>query len=188
MYIMTNSVKGKSGKSYEVFCARDTKTFNGLFSIIVRDEKGTVIETESFRDIKIRTGTRNGWQKAKDWQRGVGGIPEGAYFIWVNPKFIQQKGQFNPKGREIGQAYHVSSNKRDNLTITEDGGTTRIAIMIHPDNDVEGSGGVAGSIGCIVTPANKQGRIDFKKIADKLQAIFNDGVEHLPLTVFRKDI
>lgn len=185
---MTNIAKGKSGKSYEVFCARDTKSFNGLFSIIVRDEKGKVIEAESFRDIKIRTGTRNGWQKAKDWQRGVGGVPEGSYFIWVNPKFIRQKGQLDPGGKEIGQAYHISSNKLDMLTITEGGGIIRVAIMLHPDNDKEGSGGVPGSIGCVVTPANKQGRIDFKRIVTKLEEIFKDGVEHLPLTVFRKDI
>lgn len=186
--MIENIVKGKSGKSYQVFCARDTKSFNGLFSVIVRDSSGKVIEEESVRDVKIRTGTRLDFQKSKDWIRGRGGIPEGSYFIWVNPKFIQQKGQLDPKGREIGQAYHISSNKVSMLIITEDGGITRIAIMFHPDNDKEGSGGVPGSIGCIVTPANKQGRLDFKKIAAKFEEIFKDGVEHLPLTVFRKDI
>lgn len=186
--MIQGAVKGKSGKSYEVFCARDNKSFNGLFSIIVRDQKGAVIEAESIRNIKIRTGTRLNFQKTKDWVRGVGGIPEGSYFIWVNPKFIEQKGQLDPDGKEIGQAYHVSSNKSDILTITEGGGIIRIAIMIHPDNDKEGTKGVPGSIGCIVTPANKQGRIDFKKMVDKFQQIFADGVEHLPLTVFRKDI
>jgi hypothetical protein len=181
-------VKGRSGKSYQVFCARDTKSFNGLFSIITRDSSGKVIEEESLRDAKIRTGTRLDFQKSKDWIRGRGGIPEGSYFIWINPKFIQQKGQLDPKGKEIGQAYHVSSSKRDMLTITEGGGIVRSAIMVHPDNDKEGSGGVPGSIGCIVAPANKQGRLDFRNIAAKFEEIFNDGVEHLPLTVFRKDI
>jgi hypothetical protein len=172
--------------SVEVFLKRDKISFSGKLSLIKRNEDGSVNEKKSVRDLNVRTGTARNWAKDYDWVTAKGGIPEGNFFIHVNPKLIKQRGQFRPKGREIGHAYHVSSTI-SNFEIIRNPktGKSRSVIMIHPDNDVPGSGGVAGSIGCIVFPATPQGWADFQKLVTFFDEAFKNGIEHIPLTVFR---
>lgn len=140
----------------------------GSLSIIVREDNGAVNEFLSIRDIRTRTGRPNrGNTKGIS---AVSPIPDGKFLIWNFKKFIQQLGQFNPKGGEIGHFYYISDTKTNHLNI-KDGKTIRVAIGLHPENDFE------GSAGCIVVVSHAQ----FKKIVD----LFNRFPEcHIPLTVW----
>lgn len=163
---------------FQIYCKRDSKSFAGLLSLIKRNEDGSVDESRSYRDIPILTGVRGKFEKSFDWVRSTGGIPEGDFLVWTTN--IKQVGQLNPKLREIGEAYHVSSTDSDMLTVTnKKTGATRSAIMIHPDNDYP------GSIGCIVFPNNKKGRLDFINFRNFVKDAISLGIKHIPLKVWR---
>ena len=77
------------------------------------------------------------------WHRGKSPVPyTNDAYIWCNR--VLQEGQHDPKGAEIGEAWHISNHPHDHVRFSGPSGKYRTYIMIHPENDYK------GSAGCIV--------------------------------------
>lgn len=117
---------------------------------LLRERKGG-IATKSYvhngvviGNIRVLTGTRN-QPDSSEWERKVSGIPIGDHWLWNFKKYIKQYNELDPKGREIGRFYPISSSKTNERLIEGINGKQRWDIGQHCDNDFP------FSLGCPVT-------------------------------------
>lgn len=155
----------------EIYVKRYTTSIDGDLSYIESDSSGAVIESESIRNISIRTGIR---LTPDDWQRGISGCPVGEHLLWVGRKHIKQYSDLDATGNEIGRFYPISSSSA-NVNILRGEGKHRTHIGLHDENDNP------GSAGCIVVVCNKE----WRNLCQKLDQLTKAGIQYVKIIVFK---
>jgi len=141
---------------------------------VIRETAGcegllTAVHDGKEYNFNIRTGSPS--QKPKsEWTTGESGIPCGKHWLWNAHKYILQKGQYNPKGGEVGEFRPISSDREQHNYIycADNKKLFRSIIGLHPEN------GIKGSAGCVVVVE------EFKKLSKMLK---QTPLIHIPFNV-----
>lgn len=115
--------------------------------------EGELIAIHDGKEYNFDILTGSPYQTFKsEWETGKSGIPTGKHYLWNAHNYILQKGQYNPKGGEIGEFHPISSDTKQHKYIYYYDEKTKTFIKkkyrkhegLHPENDK------LGSLGCVV--------------------------------------